>query len=204
MYWIGDRRLHRFQIDQDRRRGRIERERLRRRRRHLGGGRQAGRGPGRIAAVQDLDLRIAEIAQQHVAAAGLAEAGVHRLLVDHRGLVAGQAGGAERGGELLAHRRDAVGRRGGEIGEDVVDVDGAGKVAGGIGRRDRGCRSRTVARRRDHVGEFGGRNENFLSHASLLCASLNVGWEVSGTGRRPVSRRRRPRRRCASRVARAI
>src|SRR6202043_3200354 len=84
-------------------------------------------------AVQDQHLRIAEVPQQDVAAARLAEAGVHRLLVDDRGFRAGKAGVAERLGEFVRERLEAF--RGGcrEVGENVVDVDRARQVAGRVG-----------------------------------------------------------------------
>jgi len=106
---------------------------------------------------------IAEIAQQHVAAAGLAESRIHRLLVDDRGLLAGEPRGAENACELVAHGRYAFGRRGREIGEDVVDVDGVGQVAGGIGRRVAGI-DQDDRLARDQVGKLGGGNEDFLTH----------------------------------------
>ena len=60
----------------------------------------------------------------------LPKAGIHRLLVDNRGLSAREAGGAEDAGEFLAHGSDAIACRGCEVSEDVVDVDGLDQVAG--------------------------------------------------------------------------
>jgi hypothetical protein len=83
--------------------------------------------------MQNLDPGIAEKLQQEVAAAGLAEARIHRLLVDHRSLAAGQAGTAEGRREFLLQLVHAFGRRGGEEREDLVEIDGAGDMPGRIG-----------------------------------------------------------------------
>jgi hypothetical protein len=56
------------------------------------------------------------------------------------------------------------GRRGGEIGEDVVDIDGVRQVAGGVGRRVAGV-DHDGRFGLDHVGKLGGGNEDFLTHA---------------------------------------
>src|SRR6202011_847446 len=62
--------------------------------------RQASCRPDIVAAMDHLDLGIAEHGQEIIAAAGLAETGIHRLFVDDRGFLAREPGAAEGVGEL--------------------------------------------------------------------------------------------------------
>ena len=88
--------------------------------------------PGREAAVEHLDLGVAQPGQQVVAAARLAVTAVQRVFVEHRRLEARQPDGTEMPGEGALQFGQALGGRGGQEGEDFAQIHGAGNVAGSV------------------------------------------------------------------------
>ena len=164
---FSDRREHGLGVDQnvagfciDRKAARFRRGRLRR-------DWQAGRFPGVEATVEDLRLGIAEEAEDIVAAARLAEAGAHRLLVDDGRFRASETCLREGVGELLLEFAYPVRRRRREIGEYLVHIDCAGNVPRRIGlRRPRVDHDRRV--RLHGSREICGRNQ-YIRHDELRC-----------------------------------
>src|SRR4051812_35534705 len=129
--------------------------------------RQAGRRPGIKAAMQHLDLGIAEHGEQVIAAAGLAEAGIHRLFVDDGGFLAGKPGAAERVGELGLQFLHAFRGRGRKESEYLVHIDGTRQMSGAVGIRIPGVDDDTRLLLNE-VGEFAGRNQNVRHGRPLL------------------------------------
>src|SRR5262249_4414626 len=127
--------------------------------------------------MQHLDLGIAEHGEQVIAAAGLAEAGVHRLLVDHGRLLAGETGRAEGVGELGLQFVHAFGRGGREIRKYLVDVHRVRQmpraVSIGIASVDDDTRLFL-----EKFGEFGGSNQDFHSSLSVEVVG-GLGWTVN-------------------------
>jgi hypothetical protein len=115
--------------------------------------------------MQHLHLGIAEHVQQIIAAAGLAEAGVHRLLVDDGGLLARKPGGAEGIGEFRLQLVHALGSRGRKIGEDFMHIDGARQMTRTVAIGITGVDDDTRLRRQE-IGKFAGRNQ-YVRHGSL-------------------------------------
>ena len=85
--------------------------------------------------MKDADLRILQPAQQKVTTAGLAEAAVHRVFIEHRSGCARQSDRAEGVGEGLLQFAQAFGGGACKEGEDLTHVHRAGKMSCGIGSR---------------------------------------------------------------------
>ena len=125
---IGHGRLHRGQVDQHVLGVGSHWECPRCRLHFVGRHWQARGAPRAKPAVEDPDLRISQMPQEHVAAARLAEAGVHGLLVHHGGLLARESCLAERSGKGVPERREALRRALRQIGEHLPEVDRARNV----------------------------------------------------------------------------
>src|SRR5260370_1052627 len=102
--WLAKRRKHGFCIDEDIAGFRNDCEVSWRRCGNVDCDRQALGCPSVEPAIKYLDPGIAEHGQEIIAAAGLAEAGVHRLLVNYGGFPARQSGLSESGVELRFQR----------------------------------------------------------------------------------------------------
>ena len=162
--------------------------------------RQARGGPGVEAAMQHLDLGIAEHGEEIIAAAGLAEAGIHRLFVDDGGFLARKPGLAEGVGEFRLQFVHALRRRGRKVGEDLVHVHGVGQMSRGIGigiagvDDDTRLRSSRVRRVRRQKSE----RPSWQASPVLVGLRGEVAVVKFGSIRNPLSKLRPPRASCAA------